>query len=620
MSLTEAVEKINTFQSFINKLTDLNYLNELKFSDEQANLIQLNEQISKHRFEVAVIGEFSTGKSTFINALLNEDILPATYRPTTNQLMRIQHDDINKRVYIDGTNPEIDGLPLTKETIKKLDSDTDGLIVIDTKIPAPMDQFLIYDTPGVNDPSALSEEIVFDLLSKVDVVIFILRADSALKETEINFLQQLVLKKDLGKFFFVINFADGLSLNDANDVRDHVIKNIGHLGQWPIKELNERVFLHSAKQVLNNSNHKELVSVDQLDYGSMHKKLLQSIQVFSESGYVELMTEFLENRIKEIAKSITDKLSAAIDSAQGKDDDYLEALAQINAEINSFRHEIHANELAFRSEIRTKKYALIKNIEAEFNEIRIEVKATVIESSEQNLTSTDWMQKYIRKLIEDKVPPVLDNFVIEIKQITDDFDQKILPVLIKSIGKVEGINKSFDFSSIFAATGVGAVGYALLATALPWVMGAFGIVAGGSVALSFLPGVGTAFGAVLGMGLKSSVSGLVNVVSEGAGVLGIAYKNIRDKTHMWLEQKDKQQYLAGLEKIIGDLESALIAQLETTIVPEEISASVIDSKFPHKQEIINKQKQQIFIDRKLLVSNIDEMILIRQELLTKLIA
>lgn len=620
MSLTEAVEKINTFQSFINKLTDLNYLNELKFSDEQANLIQLNEQISKHRFEVAVIGEFSTGKSTFINALLNEDILPATYRPTTNQLMRIQHDDINKRVYIDGTNPEIDGLPLTKETIKKLDSDTDGLIVIDTKIPAPMDQFLIYDTPGVNDPSALSEEIVFDLLSKVDVVIFILRADSALKETEINFLQQLVLKKDLGKFFFVINFADGLSLNDANDVRDHVIKNIGHLLQWPIKELNERVFLHSAKQVLNNSNHKELVSVDQLDYGSMHKKLLQSIQVFSESGYVELMTEFLENRIKEIAKSITDKLSAAIDSAQGKDDDYLEALAQINAEINSFRHEIHANELAFRSEIRTKKYALIKNIEAEFNEIRIEVKATVIESSEQNLTSTDWMQKYIRKLIEDKVPPVLDNFVIEIKQITDDFDQKILPVLIKSIGKVEGINKSFDFSSIFAATGVGAVGYALLATALPWVMGAFGIVAGGSVALSFLPGVGTAFGAVLGMGLKSSVSGLVNVVSEGAGVLGIAYKNIRDKTHMWLEQKDKQQYLAGLEKIIGDLESALIAQLETTIVPEEISASVIDSKFPHKQEIINKQKQQIFIDRKLLVSNIDEMILIRQELLTKLIA
>ena len=620
MSLTEAVEKINTFQSFINKLTDLNYLNELKFSDEQANLIQLNEQISKHRFEVAVIGEFSTGKSTFINALLNEDILPATYRPTTNQLMRIQHDDINKRVYIDGTNPEIDGLPLTKETIKKLDSDTDGLIVIDTKIPAPMDQFLIYDTPGVNDPSSLSEDIIFDLLSKVDVVIFMLRADSALKETEINFLRQLVLKKDLGKFFFVINFADGLSLNDANDVREHVIENIGHLVQWPIKELNERVFLYSAKQVLNNIIHKELLGVGQIDYGSTHKQLLQSIQVFSESGYVELMTEFSRNCITGIAKNITEKLSAAIDCAEGKDDDYLQALEQINAEINSFRHKIHVNELAFRNEIRTKKYELIKNIEIEFNAVRIEIKTSVMESSGQHLTNTDWMQKHIRKLIEDKVPPVLEAFVIEIKQITEEFDQQILPVLNSSIIKIDGINKSFDFSSIFAATGVGAVSYALLAAALPWVIGTYGVVAIGGVATSFIPGVGPAISAMLGMGLKSSVSGLINLVSEGSGVIGVAYKSIREKTSSWIEKRDKLQYLAGLEKIISDLESSLISQLEITIEPEEISASVIDSKFPHKQEIINKQKQQIFIDRQLLVSNIDEMILIRQELLTNIIA
>jgi GTPase Era involved in 16S rRNA processing len=620
MSLTAVVEKINTFQSFMNKLTALNYLNELKFSDDLANLIQLKEQLSKHRFAIAVIGEFSTGKSTFINALLNDDILPATYRPTTNQLMRIQHDDINKRIYVDGANPEIDALSLTKETIKKLDSDTDGLIVIDTKIPAPMDQFLIYDTPGVNDPSALSEEIVFDLLSKVDVVIFMLRADSALKETEINFLQQLVLKKDLGKFFFVINFSDSLSVDDANGVREHVVNSLGHLVQWPIKELNERVFLYSAKQVLNSSTDKNVVITSKTDIENIHTRLLQSVQRFSESGYVELMTAFSRNHIKEIAKSVTDKLSAAIDNAYGKDDDYLQALEQINEEINSFRHKIHVNELAFRNEIRTKKYELIKNIEIEFNAVRIEIKTSVMESNDQHLNNTDWMQKHIRKLIEDKVPPILETFLIEIKQITKEFDQQILPALDSSIIKIEGINKSFDFSSIFAATGVGAVSYALLATALPWVIGTYGLVAIGGVATSFIPGVGPVISAMLGMGLKSSVSGLINVVSEGSDVIGVAYKSIREKTRSWIEKRDKLQYLAGLEKIIGDLESALIVQLETTIVPEKISASVIDSKFPHKQEIINKQKQQIFIDRKLLVSNIDEMILIRQELLTKIIA
>jgi len=620
MSLTAIVEKINTFQSFMNKLMALNYLNELKFSDDLANLIQLKEQLSKHRFEVAVIGEFSTGKSTFINALLNDDILPATYRPTTNQLMRIQHDDINKGIYVDGTNSEIDGHPLTKEAIKKLDSDTDGLIVINTKIPAPMDQFVIYDTPGVNDTSALSEEIVFDLLSNVDVVIFMLRADSALKETEINFLQQLVLKKDLGKFFFVINFADALSLNDANDVREHVIKNIGHLVQWPIKELNERVFLYSAKQVLNNCNHKEFLSIDQLDYGSSHKKLLQSIQVFSESGYVELMTEFSRNCITEIAKNITEKLSAAIDCAEGKDEDYLQALEQINGEINDFRCEINANELALRNEIRTKKHELIKNIETEFNTIRTQVKTTVVDSNNQHLSNTDWMQKHIRKLIEDKVPPLLETFIIEIKKITEDFDQQILPALNKSINKIEGINKRFDFSSIIATTGVGTAVYALASTALPWVMGSFGFVAVGSAVLSLIPGVGIAMGALLGMGLKASVYGLKNIITNGSGLIEPAYKGIRDITRSWLEQRDKQQYSLALENIILELESALVSQLDNNIQPEKITSAIIDNKFPHKQEIINKQKQQILIDRNLLVSNIDEMILIRQELLTKIIA
>ncbi len=620
MSLTVIVEKINTFQSFMNKLMALNYLNELKFSDDLANLIQLKEQLSKHRFEVAVIGEFSTGKSTFINALLSDDVLPATYRPTTNQLMRIQHDDINKRIYIDGTNPEIDGHPLTKEAIKKLDSDTDGLIVINTKIPAPMDQFVIYDTPGVNDPSALSEEIVFDLLSNVDVVIFMLRADSALKETEINFLQQLVLKKDLSKFFFVINFTDALSLNDANNVREHVIKNIGHLVQWPIKELNERVFLYSAKQVLNNTSHKELLGVGQIDYGSTHKQLLQSIQVFSESGYVELMTEFSRNCITEIAKNITEKLSAAIDCAEGKDEDYLQALEQINLEINNFRHEIHVNELAFRNEIRTKKHELIKNIETEFNTIRTQVKTTVEDSNNQHLSNTDWMQKHIRKLIEDKVPRLLETFIIEIKKITEGFDQQILPALNNSINKIEGINKRFDFSSIIATTGVGTAVYALASTALPWVIGSFGFVAVGSAVLSLIPGVGMAMGALLGMGLKASVYGLKNIITNGTGLIEPAYKGIRDITRSWLEQRDKQQYSLALEKIIFELESVLVSQLDNNIQPEQITSAIIDNKFPHKQEIINKQKQQILIDRNLLVSNIDEMILIRQELLTKIIA
>ena len=75
----------NTFEIF-NRLTDIpvirkvflehqpggdSYLNDL-----QARINSLHSRISKNKFEVAVIGLEGSGKSSFINALVGEDILP----------------------------------------------------------------------------------------------------------------------------------------------------------------------------------------------------------------------------------------------------------------------------------------------------------------------------------------------------------------------------------------------------------------------------------------------------------------------------------------------------------------------------------------------------------------
>lgn len=46
-------------------------------------LRKLDEQVGADSFRVLVIGEFKRGKSTLINAILGENILPAHARPTT---------------------------------------------------------------------------------------------------------------------------------------------------------------------------------------------------------------------------------------------------------------------------------------------------------------------------------------------------------------------------------------------------------------------------------------------------------------------------------------------------------------------------------------------------------
>ena len=46
---------------------------------------------SKYPMEVAIVGQFSSGKSTFLNALLSKDILPTGITPVTSKVNFINY-------------------------------------------------------------------------------------------------------------------------------------------------------------------------------------------------------------------------------------------------------------------------------------------------------------------------------------------------------------------------------------------------------------------------------------------------------------------------------------------------------------------------------------------------
>ena len=50
---------------------------------DRAKLNELYNRVAGKRFTVAAAGKFSTGKSTFFNALLKDDLLPRADGPTT---------------------------------------------------------------------------------------------------------------------------------------------------------------------------------------------------------------------------------------------------------------------------------------------------------------------------------------------------------------------------------------------------------------------------------------------------------------------------------------------------------------------------------------------------------
>ncbi len=67
------------------------------------NMEQAYKAAVKDRFSVAVVGEFSRGKSTFLNTLLNQELLPVGNLPTTAMLTRLRYHQPSTMVYV---NPE----------------------------------------------------------------------------------------------------------------------------------------------------------------------------------------------------------------------------------------------------------------------------------------------------------------------------------------------------------------------------------------------------------------------------------------------------------------------------------------------------------------------------------
>jgi len=61
---------------------------------DQRTLSELTSRLSRERYAILATGGFSTGKSTFFNALMKEEILPSADGPTTAAITRIRHGPV----------------------------------------------------------------------------------------------------------------------------------------------------------------------------------------------------------------------------------------------------------------------------------------------------------------------------------------------------------------------------------------------------------------------------------------------------------------------------------------------------------------------------------------------
>lgn len=208
----------------INLLSDIAHtLSELgeEASEDRKRLMEVAQDLRELFFLVVIIGEFNAGKSTFVNAMIGESLLPIGITPTTEAIELIRYNEIANR------NPVLRG-----DGIREWSHPNTG---------AP--GVAIVDTPGTGSVFQRHEKTAKSFLHRSDLVIFLISAKRAFSETERLYLE---LARDYGKkIILVVNQIDLLDASEQTQVRRFIEQQVKEqLGLSPL------IFMVSAKQAL----------------------------------------------------------------------------------------------------------------------------------------------------------------------------------------------------------------------------------------------------------------------------------------------------------------------------------------------------------------------------------
>ena len=270
---------------------------------------------------IAVIGQFSSGKSTFLNALLGQDILPSGLTPVTAKAVRLKFAKMPllSVKFINGSESLLASSDLTE--LNKLGEQVSGMTLY-----APSEilkEINFIDTPGLNSLRDADTKETKNTLKKVSGAIWLSLANNAAKASELESIKEILKANDL-KAICLINQKDKLSKEELESLLKHARQTYG--------ELFEDIIAISSKQALLGitNNDKSL-----LEASNFNEALKAIKECFLDKSFKE---NFIKARAKKIVKLLTneqekhleiyDNARFILDEFSGSLDERLEAIKE----------------------------------------------------------------------------------------------------------------------------------------------------------------------------------------------------------------------------------------------------------------------------------------------------
>jgi len=181
----------------------------------------LMTRLSQDRFQLVVLGQFKRGKTSLMNAIVGQSLLPTGTIPVTSAVTSLRYGPTTRafvRTADRATNEEIPvaDLPLYV-TERGNPGNLKRVLKVTVEVPA---RFLrrglhFVDTPGIGSAHEHNTATTLAFLPEADAAIFVTGADAPLSEAELAFLDDV--RKCVRKLFFVLNKVDQLDPGEREE-------------------------------------------------------------------------------------------------------------------------------------------------------------------------------------------------------------------------------------------------------------------------------------------------------------------------------------------------------------------------------------------------------------------
>jgi GTPase SAR1 family protein len=449
------------------------------------DLKSLNKE--KYKIAVAFLGEFSSGKTTLVNALLRKQFLPSFDKPMTAIITEITKGKQNSFCIIENMNGSISSKEIQvseiAEEVQK--AGKNRLLKVEIMDSELLDEnTILIDTPGVSSISKLHSKVTYGYLPNMDVVFMVVNINMGSISKSLQTFIEDCPEGVKQKLHFVLNFKDTKSPSQI-----------------------EKLFLEFKSSVngfISNANIIAISSKDALKANSSNDS-----ELFNKSGV---------SKIEEIIKFEIPKLHT--ETAEKR---YVESLVKYKNDLIYFLQEKESNLTLDKSDFLKK----IEDLKTEKQDLKKEsdkiIRAfdAIKESTKQALTklNKDYVSLFINGLNDGSLESVVNQYSIEF---TGVLEMKLASIENYELPRTI-LRKLLDSTTSSINNKVGMVFQ--IANRLPSLINA--------AAIAYATG---------GTSLVSNVAEMV-VVHAGGRVIGIAEKNSTEKPVV--ENKNTNEHVSN---------------------------------------------------------------------------